>query len=193
MKVNLNGPTIVSRLQTGNIDIGLFNKSNKGSIGINVSEKNSAAVIFSQSPFKPNVSNDILKDFSNDLTRLKLNLKNSSDSNSASELLDEFFATYEQYKEKGLFDGQAEDHNTNQILQNSVLDLVDEVRAKLIDEEAQNNFKEMKARGDMVRFLVGALGITSGEVQRVGTNIFLCTPDNVEVSGEISEYLYEDI
>ena len=164
MKVNLNGATIANKFQTGNINIGLFNKNNNGSIGNNVGGKNSPAVIFSQSAFKPNISNEVLKDFSNDLARLKLDLKNSTDSESASKLVDEFLATYEQHKEKGLFDGNVDDPNTNQILQNSVLDLVDEVRAKLVDEEAQNNFKEMKARGNMVRFLTQALGITSGEV-----------------------------
>jgi cell division inhibitor SepF len=45
----------------------------------------------------------------------------------------------------------------------------------------------------IIDFLSGSVYALGGEIQRVGTNIFLCTPDNVEVSGEISEYLYEDI
>ena len=45
----------------------------------------------------------------------------------------------------------------------------------------------------IIDFLSGTVYALGGEIQRVGTNIFLCTPDNVEVSGEISEYLYEDI
>ncbi len=73
MKVSLNSSSVDSGLQKCNI--GMFNKSNKGSINTNASTKNSAAVIFSRSPFSPNVSNDTLKDFSNDLARLKLSLK----------------------------------------------------------------------------------------------------------------------
>ncbi len=45
----------------------------------------------------------------------------------------------------------------------------------------------------IIDFLSGTVYALGGEIQRVGTNIFLCTPDNVEVTGEISEYLYEDI
>lgn len=45
----------------------------------------------------------------------------------------------------------------------------------------------------IIDFLSGTVYALGGEIQRVGTNIFLCTPDNVEVSGEISDYLYEDI
>lgn len=45
----------------------------------------------------------------------------------------------------------------------------------------------------IIDFLSGTVYALGGEIQRVGNNIFLCTPDNVEVSGEISEYLYEDI
>ncbi len=66
MKVGLNGSSVVSGLQTGNI--GMSNKSNKGSISTNTSAKNSVAVIFSCSPFRPNMSNGTLKNFSNDST-----------------------------------------------------------------------------------------------------------------------------
>jgi cell division inhibitor SepF len=45
----------------------------------------------------------------------------------------------------------------------------------------------------IIDFLSGTVYALGGEIQRVGTNIFLCTPDNVEVSGEISDYLLEDI
>ncbi|KOS68321.1 hypothetical protein AEA09_06965 [Lysinibacillus contaminans] len=162
MKVGLNGSSVVSGMQTYNI--GMFNKINKGSISTNESAKNSAAVIFSSSPLKPNVSDDTLKDFTNDLARLKLSLQNSSDRNSDSKLLDEFMTKYNDFKEKGIFGGQADDQSTNQIFQNSFLDLVDEVNAKLVNEHCQNNIKEMKARGDMAMFLVRALGITSGAV-----------------------------
>lgn len=45
----------------------------------------------------------------------------------------------------------------------------------------------------IIDFLSGTVYALGGEIQRVGTNIFLCTPENVEVTGEISEYLYDDM
>ncbi|MEO4053605.1 cell division protein SepF [Solibacillus sp. CAU 1738] len=45
----------------------------------------------------------------------------------------------------------------------------------------------------IIDFLSGTVYALGGDIQRVGTDIFLCTPDNVEVSGEISNYLIEDI
>ncbi|NWN94944.1 MAG: cell division protein SepF [Bacillus sp. (in: Bacteria)] len=41
----------------------------------------------------------------------------------------------------------------------------------------------------IVDFLSGTVYAIAGDIQRVGSNIFLCTPDNVEVSGKISEFL----
>lgn len=43
----------------------------------------------------------------------------------------------------------------------------------------------------IVDFLSGAVYALGGDIQKVGKDIFLCTPDNVEVSGNISE-LMED-
>lgn len=43
----------------------------------------------------------------------------------------------------------------------------------------------------IVDFLSGAVYAIGGEIQKIGSNIFLCTPDNVEVSGNISELLQE--
>lgn len=149
--MNVNGATIANKFKTVQMNPGLPNKNNP------VSEKNSPAVIFSQSGFKPNMSNDVLKDFSNDLTRLKIDLKNSTDSESASKLVDKFMATYEQHKEKGLFDGHEDDAS---ILQDSVLDLAEEVHLKLINEQAQNYFKELRATGDVAFFLGKALGLS---------------------------------
>jgi cell division inhibitor SepF len=44
----------------------------------------------------------------------------------------------------------------------------------------------------IVDFLSGTVYAIGGDIQRVGMNIFLCTPDNVEVSGNISEFLKEE-
>ena len=39
----------------------------------------------------------------------------------------------------------------------------------------------------IVDFLSGTVYAVGGDIQRIGENIFLCTPDNVEVTGSISE------
>lgn len=44
----------------------------------------------------------------------------------------------------------------------------------------------------IVDFLSGTVYAIGGDIQRVGNDIFLCTPDNVEVSGNISELLSEE-
>ncbi len=44
----------------------------------------------------------------------------------------------------------------------------------------------------IVDFLSGTVYAIGGDIQRVGTDIFLCTPDNIEVSGNISEWLEDD-
>lgn len=41
----------------------------------------------------------------------------------------------------------------------------------------------------IVDFLSGAVYAIGGDIQKIGLSIFLCTPDNVEVSGNISDYL----
>ncbi len=43
----------------------------------------------------------------------------------------------------------------------------------------------------IVDFLSGTVYAIGGDIQKIGMNIFLCTPDNVEVSGNISEFLQE--
>ncbi|QGQ46934.1 cell division protein SepF [Metabacillus sediminilitoris] len=44
----------------------------------------------------------------------------------------------------------------------------------------------------IVDFLSGTVYAIGGDIQRIGTNIFLCTPDNVDVSGSISELISEE-
>jgi cell division inhibitor SepF len=43
----------------------------------------------------------------------------------------------------------------------------------------------------IVDFLSGTVYAIGGDIQKVGSSIFLCTPDNIEVSGNISEILKE--
>ncbi|MBB5148952.1 MULTISPECIES: cell division protein SepF [Ureibacillus] len=45
----------------------------------------------------------------------------------------------------------------------------------------------------IIDFLSGTVYALGGDIQRIGDNIFLCTPENVEVQGEISNYYYDDI
>jgi cell division inhibitor SepF len=44
----------------------------------------------------------------------------------------------------------------------------------------------------IIDFLSGAVYVIGGDMQKIGVDIFLCTPDNVEVSGNISEWLQEN-
>ena len=43
----------------------------------------------------------------------------------------------------------------------------------------------------IVDFLSGTVYAIGGDIQRIGTSIFLCTPDNVEIAGNISEIVQE--
>jgi cell division inhibitor SepF len=44
----------------------------------------------------------------------------------------------------------------------------------------------------IVDFLSGTVYAIGGDIQKIGMNIFLCTPDNVDVSGSISELVSEE-
>lgn len=44
----------------------------------------------------------------------------------------------------------------------------------------------------IIDFLSGTVYALGGDIQRVGKDIFLCTPDNIEVTGEISNYLLDE-
>lgn len=44
----------------------------------------------------------------------------------------------------------------------------------------------------IVDFLSGTVYAIGGEIQQLGPKIVLCTPDNVEVSGNISQFLPEE-
>ncbi|EKN66355.1 cell division machinery factor [Neobacillus bataviensis LMG 21833] len=41
----------------------------------------------------------------------------------------------------------------------------------------------------IIDFLSGAVYALGGDIQKIGLSIFLCTPDNVEVSGNISDLI----
>lgn len=45
----------------------------------------------------------------------------------------------------------------------------------------------------IIDFLSGTVYALGGDIQKIGVDIFLCTPDNVEVSGEITDYFIEEL
>lgn len=44
----------------------------------------------------------------------------------------------------------------------------------------------------IIDFLSGTIYALSGSISKIGANIFLCTPDNVEIQGSITEILTEE-
>ncbi|MCA0990150.1 DUF552 domain-containing protein [Bacillus hwajinpoensis] len=44
----------------------------------------------------------------------------------------------------------------------------------------------------IVDFLSGTVYAVGGDIQKLGPETFLCTPDNVEISGNITDEIYED-
>jgi cell division inhibitor SepF len=44
----------------------------------------------------------------------------------------------------------------------------------------------------VVDFLSGTVYAIGGDIQKIGSNIFICTPDNIEVQGSISEMIQEE-
>ncbi|MNP19121.1 Cell division protein SepF [compost metagenome] len=45
----------------------------------------------------------------------------------------------------------------------------------------------------IIDFLSGTIYALSGSISKIGGNIFLCTPDTVEIQGSITEILTEDL
>lgn len=44
----------------------------------------------------------------------------------------------------------------------------------------------------IIDFLSGTVYALGGDIQRIGTDIFLCAPDTIEVDGSISDYYYDE-
>ncbi|MGE7876976.1 cell division protein SepF [Peribacillus muralis] len=44
----------------------------------------------------------------------------------------------------------------------------------------------------IIDFLSGTVYAISGDIQKIGTDIFLCTPDNVDVSGNITGFAVDE-
>lgn len=69
-------------------------------------------------------------------------------------------------------------------------DIADELKnRKAVVVNLQRIEREQARR--IVDFLSGTVYAIGGDIQKIGSEIFLCTPDNVEVSGNISELIQE--
>jgi cell division inhibitor SepF len=67
-------------------------------------------------------------------------------------------------------------------------DIADELKnRKAVVVNLQRIEREQARR--IIDFLSGTVYAIGGDIQKVGAEIFLCTPDNVEVSGNISELI----
>ncbi|MDX8360014.1 cell division protein SepF [Cytobacillus sp. IB215316] len=67
-----------------------------------------------------------------------------------------------------------------------VQDIADQLKnRRSVVVNLQRNQHDQAKR--IVDFLSGTVYALGGDIQKVGSNIFLCTPDNVDVSGTISE------
>jgi cell division inhibitor SepF len=69
-------------------------------------------------------------------------------------------------------------------------DIADELRNRKAVVVNLQRIEHDQARR-IVDFLSGTVYAIGGDIQKIGTDIFLCTPDNIEVSGTISELLTE--
>jgi cell division inhibitor SepF len=43
-----------------------------------------------------------------------------------------------------------------------------------------------------VDFLSGTVYAINGDIKKIGTNTFICTPDNIDISGTITDMLFEE-
>ncbi|WP_338469893.1 cell division protein SepF [Niallia sp. XMNu-256] len=67
-------------------------------------------------------------------------------------------------------------------------DIADELRNRKAVVVNLQRIEHDQARR-IVDFLSGTVYAIGGDIQKIGTDIFLCTPDNIEVTGSISELL----
>lgn len=114
-----------------------------------------------------------------------------------------------EYKEEIIHDDYEEDSTTKQnvvslqSVQKSSKVILMEPRVYAEAQDVSDHLKNRRAvvvnlqRIDreqarrIVDFLSGTVYAIGGDIQRIGESIFLCTPDNIEVSGSISEFVQQ--
>ena len=72
---------------------------------------------------------------------------------------------------------------------------VKQIASQLLNDRAVIvNFSQMdgKVASRIVDFLNGTVFAIDGDIKRIGKEIFLCTPKNFEVSGNLSDTLKND-
>jgi cell division inhibitor SepF len=129
-------------------------------------------------------------------------------------LEDEEYEYEEQYVEEEKIPAKVNKHNQQQQKQQNVVSLQSiqkssklvllEPRAYADAQEIADHLKNRRGvvvnlqrispdqARRIVDFLSGTVYAIGGDIQRIGSNIFLCTPENVDVSGSISGYAQED-
>lgn len=70
---------------------------------------------------------------------------------------------------------------------NEVQEIADHLRARKVVIINLHRVREDHARR-MIDFLGGTVYALDGSIQKVGKDIYLCTPDNVEVQGNITDW-----
>ena len=70
-------------------------------------------------------------------------------------------------------------------------DIADELRNRKAVVVNLQRIEHDQARR-IVDFLSGTVYAIGGDIQKIGTDIFLCTPDNIEVTGAISEFMEKE-
>ncbi len=129
-------------------------------------------------------------------------------------LEDEEYEYEEQYVEEEKIPAKVNKHNQQQQKQQNIVSLQSiqkssklvllEPRAYADAQEIADHLKNRRGvvvnlqrispdqARRIVDFLSGTVYAIGGDIQRIGSNIFLCTPENVDVSGSISGYAQED-
>ncbi|WLR43612.1 cell division protein SepF [Bacillus carboniphilus] len=124
---------------------------------------------------------------------------------------DEYEYVEEYIDEEDEYEGQLNQQKSNkqnvvslQSLQKSSKVVLSEPRSYAEAQEVADELKNRRAvvvnlqriKHDqakrIVDFLSGTVYAIGGDIQRIGVDIFLCTPENVEVAGSITDYIQEE-
>ena len=146
--MKIHGSGIATTFQLNDVNKSVLQKGARMNSG--------AAATLSQSTLQLKAPNDVLKNFTNDLTRLKLTMQNSNDYETASKAVDDFMTMYADYEQQGLFAGHEDEAN---LLKDSVLHAANNMNDKLLNERVQHQLNELRAANDVGSFLGRALGL----------------------------------